>query len=328
MFHRLGRTQVRQVLIQQMRANALRKLRDQMRAHNCRGGLQQVFTRLRQGCRNFSALLRLFRRQGAAEAHRLVRRQQSTGFGGASGGTFVGGSLFRRQLARRGFMHRGCRASHPLLSQCVKPEHQLSEGTLRLDPLRLNTRVGVCLRRNIFGRGDALMRKTGTQLHAHCYARTSQIQYERERGRERLRIKKTLRLSLLRTAQLAACRVHPHNAHRLTGSVQKFTVHIIGHIPRIHARLRAELKVLRRKRSGQRVQLHRNHGTAIRRIYGRIRGDTAPQISHRAGNRAQTLSAIMRNHRAGRLLRSLLSQHERAGALAELGARTGTSLCQ
>ena len=36
----------------------------------------------------------------------------------------------------------------------------------------------------------------------------------------------------------------------------------------------------------------------------------------------------MRNHRAGRLLSRLLSQHERAGALAELGARTGTSLRQ
>ena len=105
-------------------------------------------------------------------------------------------------------------------------------------------------------------------------------------------------------------------------------MHIIGHIPRIHARLRAKLKVLRRKRSRQRVQLHRNHGTAIRRIHGRIRGNTATQISHRAGNRAQALSTIVRNHRAGRLLRSLLSQHERAGALAELGARTGTSLRQ
>ena len=172
------------------------------------------------------------------------------------------------------------------------------------------------------------MRKTGTQLHAHRHARTCQIQHERERRRERLRIKKTLRLSLLSTAQLAACRVHPHNAHRLTGSVQKLTVHIVGHIPRIHACLRAKLKVLRRKRSRQRVQLHRNHGTAIRRIHGRIRGDTATQISYRAGNRAQTLSAIMRNHRAGRLLRRLLSEHERAGALAELGARTGTSLRQ
>ena len=40
MLHRLGRTQVRQVLIQQMRANALRKLSDQVRAHNRRGGLQ------------------------------------------------------------------------------------------------------------------------------------------------------------------------------------------------------------------------------------------------------------------------------------------------
>ena len=105
-------------------------------------------------------------------------------------------------------------------------------------------------------------------------------------------------------------------------------MHIIGHIPRIHARLRAKLKVLRRKRSRQRIQLHRNHGTALRRIHGRIRRDTATQISHRAGNRAQTLSAIMRNHRAGRLLRRLLSEHEGAGALAELGARTGTSLRQ
>ena len=172
------------------------------------------------------------------------------------------------------------------------------------------------------------MRKTGTQLHAHRHPSACQIQHERERGRERLRIKKTFRLSLLSAAQLAACRVHPHNAHRLTGSVQKFTVHIIGHIPRIHARLRAKLKVLRRKRSRQRVQLHRNHGTAIRRIHGRIRGNTATQISHRAGNRAQALSTIVRNHRAGRLLRSLLSEHERAGALAELGARTGTSLRQ
>ena len=85
------------------------------------------------------------------------------------------------------------------------------------------------------------MRKTGTQLHAHRHASARQTQHERERGRERLRIKKTLRLSLLRTAQLAACRVHPHNAHRLAGSVQKFTVYIIGHIPRIHACLRAKL---------------------------------------------------------------------------------------
>ena len=114
------------------------------------------------------------------------------------------------------------------------------------------------------------MRKTGTQFHAHRHPSACQIQHERERGRERLRIKKALRLSLLRTAQLAACRVHPHNAHRLTGSIQKFTVHIIGHIPRIHARLRAKLKVLRRKRSRQRIQLHRNHGTALRRIHGRI----------------------------------------------------------
>ena len=105
-------------------------------------------------------------------------------------------------------------------------------------------------------------------------------------------------------------------------------MHIIGHIPRIHARLRAKLKVLRRKRSRQRVQLHRNHGTALRRIHGRIRRNTATQISHRAGNRAQALSTIVGNHRAGRLFRSLLSQHERAGALAELGARTGTSLRQ
>ena len=105
-------------------------------------------------------------------------------------------------------------------------------------------------------------------------------------------------------------------------------MHVVGHIPRIHARLRAKLKVLRRKRSRQRVQLHRNHGTALRRIHGRIRRDTATQISHRAGNRAQTLRAIMRNNRAGRLLRRLLSEHEGAGALAELGARTGTSLRQ
>ena len=172
------------------------------------------------------------------------------------------------------------------------------------------------------------MRETGAQLHAHRHTRTRQIQHERERGRERLRIKQALRLCFLGTAQLAACRVHPHNAHRLTGGVQQLTVHIVGHIPRIHARLRAELKVLRRKRSRQRVQLHRNHGTAVRRIHGRVRRNTAPQISHRAGNRAQTLSAIMRNHRAGRLLRRLLGQHEDAGALAELGTRTGASLRQ
>ena len=36
----------------------------------------------------------------------------------------------------------------------------------------------------------------------------------------------------------------------------------------------------------------------------------------------------MRNHWAGRLLRRLLGQHEDAGALAELGARTGASLRQ
>ena len=172
------------------------------------------------------------------------------------------------------------------------------------------------------------MRKTGTQLHAHWHTRARQIQHERERGRERLRIKQALRLCFLGTAQLAACRVHPHNAHRLAGSVQQLTVHIVGHIARIHARLRAKLKVLRRKRSRQRVQLHRNHGAAIRRIHGRIRGNTAPQISHRTGDRAQTLSTIVRNHRAGRLLRRLLSEHEDAGALAELGTRTGASLCQ
>ena len=74
MLHRLGRTQIRQVLIQQMRANTLRKLCDQVRAHNRRGGLQQVFARLRQGHRNFNALLRLCRREGAAEADRLVGR--------------------------------------------------------------------------------------------------------------------------------------------------------------------------------------------------------------------------------------------------------------
>ena len=85
------------------------------------------------------------------------------------------------------------------------------------------------------------MRKTRTQLHAHRHPSACQIQHERERGRERLWIKKTFRLSLLSTAQLAACRVHPHNTHRLTGSVQKLTVRIIGHIPRIHARLRAKL---------------------------------------------------------------------------------------
>ena len=175
MLHRLGRTQVRQVLIQQVRANTLRKLSDQMRTHNRRGGLQQVFARLGQGRRNFNALLCIFRRQGAAEAHRLVRRQQGTGFGGASGGSFGGGSLFRGQLAHRGFMHRGRRASHPLLSQRVKPEHQLGEGTLRLDPLRLNAWGGVRLRSNIFGRGDALMRKTGTQLHAHRHPSARQI---------------------------------------------------------------------------------------------------------------------------------------------------------
>ena len=73
------------MLIQQVRANTLRKLSDQVRAHNRRGGLQQVFTRLRQRHRNVNALLRLFRRQGAAEAHRLVRRQQGAGFGGAFG---------------------------------------------------------------------------------------------------------------------------------------------------------------------------------------------------------------------------------------------------
>ena len=47
MRHRLGRTQVRQVLIQQVRANTLRKLSDQVRAHNRRGRLQQVITGLR-----------------------------------------------------------------------------------------------------------------------------------------------------------------------------------------------------------------------------------------------------------------------------------------
>ena len=40
MLHRLGGTQVGQVLVQQLRANALRKLRDQVRAHNRGGGLQ------------------------------------------------------------------------------------------------------------------------------------------------------------------------------------------------------------------------------------------------------------------------------------------------
>ena len=92
MLHRLGRTQVRQVLIQQMRANTLRKLSDQMRTHNRRGRLQKVFARLRQGYRNLHALLSLCCREGATEAHRLVRRQQGAGFGGA----FVRGSLFCR----------------------------------------------------------------------------------------------------------------------------------------------------------------------------------------------------------------------------------------
>ena len=72
MLHRLGGTQVGQVLVQQLRADALRKLGHQVRAHNRGGGLQQVLAGLRQGYRNFHAPLGLGRREGATEAHRLV----------------------------------------------------------------------------------------------------------------------------------------------------------------------------------------------------------------------------------------------------------------
>ena len=179
------------------------------------------------------------------------------------------------------------------------------------------------------------MRKTGPQLHAHRHAGARQAQHERERGRERLRVEEALRLSLPGPSQLAAGRVQPQNggggARAIgEGSLRARTAGGVvgGDIARVHTCPRAERQVCRGERGGQRIKLHRHDGTASRGVDGRIRRDTAPQISHRTGNRAQTLGAIMRNDRAGGLLGGLLCEHERAGALAELGTRTGASLRQ
>ena len=177
------------------------------------------------------------------------------------------------------------------------------------------------------------MRKTRPQLHAHRHAGARQTQHERKRWRERLRVKQSLRLSLLRTAQLAACRVQPQDGGGGTRTVGEGSLRarsicrvVGGNVARVHACPRAERQVCRGERGGQRIELHRHGGTAGRGVDGGVRADAAPQVGHEARNPREAVGAVMRNYRAGGLLSSLLREHERAGALAELGACTGASL--
>ena len=176
------------------------------------------------------------------------------------------------------------------------------------------------------------MRKTRPQLHAHRHAGARQAQHERKRWRERLRVKQSLRLRLLRAAQLAAGRVQPQDGGGGActigeeGRTRAAGGGVGGNVARVHACPRAERQVCRGERGGQRIELHRHGGTAGRGVDGGIRADAAPQVGHEARNPREAAGAVMRNYRAGGLLCGLLREHERAGALAELGACTGASL--
>ena len=179
------------------------------------------------------------------------------------------------------------------------------------------------------------MRKTGPQLHTHRHAGARQIQHERERGRERLQVEEAFRLRLHGPSQLTAGRVQPQNggggARAIgEGSLRARTAGGVvgGNIARVHTCPRAERQVCRGERGGQRIELHRHDGTASRGVGGGIRADTAPQIGHESWNPREAVGAVVRNHRAGGLLGGLLCEHEGSGALAELGARTGTGLRQ
>ena len=187
----------------------------------------------------------------------LNRGYLSRGMGTTQCG-FVNVQAFVFSLSRRPLPQHRDRACNALLSQSVKPKHQLHERTLMLNPLRRDTRMGVRLAPNIFGTHNSLMRHPRTKFDTHWHTGFGQIHYERKRGRIGFWIKNTFCMGLYDSGQITSGRIKPNALHRLTGAITKTLRIKIRHITDHNPRTRKIRQICGSKRCRQRVKLHRN----------------------------------------------------------------------
>ena len=184
------------------------------------------------------------------------------------------GYLFRRMgTTQRGFVnvqasvfsqsrrllpqHRD-RACNALLSQSVKPKHQLHERTLMLNPLRRDTRMRVRLATNILGARNSLMRHPRTKFDTHRHTSSGQIHYERKRRRIGFGIKNTFCTGFHDSGQITSGRIKPNALYDLAVAITKTLGVKIRHITNHNPRTRKIRQICGSKRCRQRVKLHRH----------------------------------------------------------------------
>ena len=159
----------------------------------------------------------------------LNRGYLSRGMGTTQRG-FVNAQALVFSLSRHPLPQHRDRACNALLSQSVKPKHQLHERTLMLNPLRRDTRMRVRLAKNILGARNSLMRHPRTKFDTHWHTGFGQIHYERKRGRIGFWIKNTFCTGLYDSGQITSGRVKPNALHRLAGAITKTLGVKIRHI--------------------------------------------------------------------------------------------------